>query len=108
MTITAEYVVTETVTVVDEPAVEQHRIPGCDGAWHYDGVCEATLADIATPGATLVVNVSSEEDLTTHLVVWEGNDGRDLLRTTSRTEAAAFAAQLRDLADMIDAGAKLL
>ncbi|MFF7192682.1 hypothetical protein ACFZAM_03055 [Streptomyces sp. NPDC008079] len=71
-------------------------------------MCEATFADITTPGATLVVNVSSEEDRTTHLVIWEGNDGRDLLRTTNRADAVAFATNLRELADAVERGAALL
>ncbi|MFJ4406783.1 hypothetical protein [Streptomyces sp. NPDC088910] len=90
----ADYVATVArpdMVAVDQ-TVDQHRIPGgCDGVWHQEGVCEATFADITTPGAALVVNVSSEEDRTTHLVIWEGNDGRDLLRTTNRADTVAFA-----------------
>ncbi len=96
---------TEMVAPTEQDA---HRIPGCDGRWHFDGVCETTLADLATPGASLVVTVSAEVDQTMQLVVWEGDDGRDLIRTSSPAEARAFADQLRALAAAVDKGAAYL
>lgn len=108
---TAEYVVTAPASVAEVTVpVESFvcRVPGCDGVWHNDGVCETTLADVTTPNASLIVNVSAEDDETVQLVVWEGSDGRDLIRTTDQAQARAFADRLRELAVAVDRGADLL
>ncbi|MFJ2631082.1 hypothetical protein ACIO6U_03835 [Streptomyces sp. NPDC087422] len=84
-------------------------IPGCNGSWHDEDICDTVLADTATPaGASLIAEVEASPTEPTTLVVWEGEDGRDLLRTTNRADAVAFATNLRELADAVERGAALL
>lgn len=104
---TAEYVLTETVTTADEPAEVECRIPGCDGTWHYDDMCDVVLADMSTAGVDLIAEVDSVDGGPVELVVWEG-EGRDLLRTSDPAAGRAFADRLRALAHAIDKGAVLL
>lgn len=84
------------------------RLRDCTGSWHGEDICDAILAELPTQGATLIAEVSVEPEKTPELVVWEGNDGRDLIRTHDGTAAAQFADRLRALAAAVDKGANLL
>jgi hypothetical protein len=83
-------------------------IPGCDGRWHCDGICDVVLSDLQGDGASLIAEVEAGPALPATLVVWEGADGRDLIRTTDAVAGHAFADQLRLLAAAVDKGAHLL
>jgi hypothetical protein len=84
------------------------RVVGCDGRWHDDDMCDVVLADLQGEGVSLIAEVDSVEGGPVELVVWEGEDGRDLLRTTSPAAGHAFADRLRALAAAVDKGAALL
>lgn len=103
MTITTEHVVTESHSA----ATANCRVRGCDGRWHGDDMCDVVLADMATTGVDLIVEVDSVDGGPVELVVWEG-DGRDLLRTSDSAAGRAFANRLRALADAVERGANLL
>jgi hypothetical protein len=83
-------------------------IPDCDGRWHDDGICDVVLSDLQGDGASLIAEVEAGPALPATLVVWEGADGRDLIRTTDPGAGHAFADRLRLLAAAIDKGAALL
>jgi hypothetical protein len=74
------------------------RIPGCNGYWHADDMCDVVLADLAGDSATLIAEVDTIDGGPVQLVVWEGEDGRDLLRTSDPAAGRAFAERLRALA----------
>lgn len=84
------------------------RVRGCDGRWHNDDMCDVVLADLAGDGASLIAEVDSVDGGPLELVVWEGEDGRDLLRTSNPAAGRAFADRLRSLAAAVDKGAALL
>ena len=84
------------------------RIRGCDGQWHGQDMCDVVLADLSTAGASLIAEVDSVDGGPVELVVWEGADGRDLLRTSDPAAGHAFADRLRALAAAVDKGAALL
>jgi hypothetical protein len=84
------------------------RVPGCTGSWHDDDICDVVFADLAGPGSALIVEVSVEPGETAEAIVWEGTEGRNLLRTRDQAEAVAFADKLRALAAAVDTGAALL
>jgi hypothetical protein len=104
---TAEYVMAETETTADEPTVEAHRIPGCDGVWHHEGLCEIALDRLPLSDGDLNVTVNAHDGKPVELAVWQDFAG-DLLRTYGRGEALAFADRIRRLADSIEQGAQLL
>lgn len=83
-------------------------IPGCDGAWHFDGTCVAPLGEVAFdgPDAGLPVELVAE-DGTRSIVAFAFDMDSLNLRREMRDRAAArdFAAQLRRLAVAIDAAA---
>ncbi|BBA99256.1 hypothetical protein RVR_5797 [Actinacidiphila reveromycinica] len=84
-------------------------IPDCNGSWHDENICDTVLADTATPaGAALIAELEASPTMPTTLVVWEGSDGRDLMRTSDQAEARAFADRLRAFAHAVDKGAGLL
>lgn len=84
------------------------QVRGCDGRWHNDDMCNVVLADLAGDGASLIAEVDSVNGGPVQLVVWEGEDGRDLLRTSDPAASRAFADRLRSLATAVDKGAALL
>lgn len=84
------------------------HLPGCTGTWHDEDICDVVLADLATPGASLIAEVNIEPGAAPQLVVWEGADGRDLIRTHDRAAGHDFANRLRALAAAVDKGAALL
>lgn len=113
---TAEYVATapaaapsavETSTE-DAPRREACRIPGCDGAWHYDGTCVAALGELAfDDSGVLPVELVEDEDGTREIVAFAFGLNPFNLRRGMRDHASAlaFANQMRTLADAVDAAA---
>lgn len=99
---------TTPVTTSETPTIDAGCvIPGCDGAWHFDGTCVAPLGEVAFdgPDAGLPVELVGEDDGTRHIVAFAFDMDSLNLRRDMRDRAAArdFAAQLRRLADAIDA-----
>jgi hypothetical protein len=84
-----------------------HRIPGCDGWWHSEGLCENEFGSLKCGDGSLVVTVNAHDGKPLELAVWQ-DMGDELLRTGDQAEAAAFAAKVRAFADAIEAGADLL
>lgn len=110
---TAEYVVTAEPAAAEVPSTETDdcRIPGCNGTWHYDGTCVATLGEVAFDGedSGLPAELVSD-DTGPHLVAFAYDLASMNLRREMRDQTAAqtFAQQLRDLADAIDGAAQHL
>jgi hypothetical protein len=104
---TADYVAPEPV-----PAVDDCRIPTCDGTWHYDGTCTAQLGEVQFEGAdvALPAELVADESGAPHIVAFAYNmtslNFRREMR--DRSSASEFTAQLRNLADAIDGAAAFL
>lgn len=103
---------TGTVEIPDEsrpvpPVIaEGCRIPDCDGFWHYDGVCVATLGEVQFDGPDVAVpaELVAGSDDGPHIVAFAYNMSSLNFRRemSDRTSARAFAQQMRRLADSID------
>ena len=81
-------------------------IPGCDGTWHWDGTCVAPLGEIAFDGVDSALPVELvDEDGTRSIVAFAFDMDALNLRREMRDQGAArdFAAQLRRIADAVDA-----
>lgn len=91
------------------PPVTDCRLQGCDGFWHHDGLCEATLGEIKGSDKTgdLCVTVNVKGDAPAELAVWE-DMGADIVRTTDQAVALATAARFQAFADAISKGARML
>jgi hypothetical protein len=86
---------------------DTHRIPGCDGHWHHEGLCEAELDSLPLADGDLIVTAHATTGTPAELVVWQDMRG-DLIRTCDAVKAVAFADRLRALAAAVDKGAALL
>lgn len=102
---TAEYVAPEPAT--DPSEGYACRLPSCDGSWHIDGTCAVALPDVEFDADAISVLAAELADegtapkITAFAFSMTSLETRRVMQ--DRASAAEFTAQLRRLADAIDA-----